>query len=58
MCLFSVGVTDCLFTAKTFASCCSYVQWKRNGLEFVDFLKFFNSSKTIFRITTLLIVKD
>jgi len=47
-----------LYTAKTFESCRRYVQCKRTGLDFVEVLKIFNSSKTIFQITKLLFMKN
>jgi len=52
--VFSCCIIYLLYSTKTYVSCCRYVQWKRTGMGFVEFLKSFRSSKAIFRITTLL----
>jgi hypothetical protein len=50
--VFSRCIIYRLFTFKTFASCCCYAQWKRTGMDFVEGVKIFSSSKTDFHITT------
>jgi len=52
--VFSRCIVYRLYSAKTFVSCCRYVQWKRTGMGFVEGLKIFSSYKTVFQITTLL----
>jgi hypothetical protein len=46
-----------LYTTKTF-ECCRILQRKRTEEDFVEALKIFNSSKSIFQITILLFMEN
>jgi hypothetical protein len=56
--LLSSGIICISYTAKTSVFFCPYLQQKQIEEIFVNVLKVFNSSNTIYQITTLQFMKD